>query len=46
MRFFPKRTQSVAVLVACAVAIMLVFAFVRYRTDFNQALTYATQLDY
>jgi CHAT domain-containing protein len=32
MRFFPKRTQSVAVLVTCTVAIILVVAFVRYRT--------------
>ena len=31
MRFFPKRTQSVAVLVTCTVAIILVVAFVRYR---------------
>jgi CHAT domain-containing protein len=31
MRFSPKRTQSVAVLVTCAVAIILVVAFVRYR---------------
>ena len=31
MRFSPKRTQSVAVLVTCTVAIILVVAFVRYR---------------
>jgi len=31
MRFSPKRTQSVAVLVTSAVAIILVVAFVRYR---------------
>ena len=31
MRFSPKRTQSVAVFVTCAVAIILVVAFVRYR---------------
>ncbi|MGI0134922.1 MAG: hypothetical protein ACREBW_08210, partial [Candidatus Micrarchaeaceae archaeon] len=31
MRFFPKRTQSVAVLVTCTVAIILIVAFVRYR---------------
>ena len=31
MRFSPRRTQSVAVLVTCTVAIILVVAFVRYR---------------
>ena len=31
MRFSPKRTQSVAVLVTCTVAIILIVAFVRYR---------------
>jgi len=31
MRFSPKRTQSVAVLVTCTVAIILVVTFVRYR---------------
>jgi CHAT domain-containing protein len=31
MRFPPKRTQSVAVLVTCTVAIILVVTFVRYR---------------
>lgn len=31
MRFSPTRTQSVAVLVTCTVAIILVVAFVRYR---------------
>src|SRR5690348_11465548 len=31
MRFSPKRTQSVAVLVTCTVGIILVLAFVRYR---------------
>ena len=30
MRFSPTRTQSVAVLVTCTVAIILVVAFVRY----------------
>ena len=31
MRFSPKRTQLVAVLITCAVAIILLFVFTRYR---------------
>ena len=31
MRFSPKRTQSVAVIVTCAVAIILLVVFVGYR---------------
>ncbi len=31
MRFSPKRTQSVAVLITCAVAIILLFVFISYR---------------
>jgi hypothetical protein len=31
MRFSPKRTQSVAVIVTCAVAIILLVVFIGYR---------------
>jgi hypothetical protein len=31
MRFSPKRTQSVAVIVTCAVAIILLGVFIHYR---------------